>query len=728
MKKSINSKIRYVGYFLIIMQGILLSILTVFLISQHQNTAFRTYGISKDSTVIYLSDISNQRQSELKNFLVNNQKGFVIKETDISSNGVSSIALSVGGNVKKAPVLNFLNQNLLNSYKLSKLLNDDNQNAILGVNEGSINSLLKLPHVIGSKNTYVQKLSKLLNDDNTINGKYVITGLGENKNKFMQELASMSGKSEDSLLKPSSGSSFDTSIFVVLYIGMIMLISLSLFVVFIILSIEGIEIFGKLTLLGYRKSDIYIIIYKKFLIGSTLLILPISLIVWFISGLINYGYIGLNILIIVGSINAILTLILTFMSATTLFFTSSINAIKQRLPKKRLYGVGILGYLVVSVFLIIFCMYIDKPSKQMQANAQLLKIWEPVSNYNILGSIDYSGDGTFINGSPSDKFNSDYYNWYKKISNENGVFFISSTYYSSEVLLNIGSGINNDFNSPFWELKFSPNYFSKIGMSIDKKDIDIAKNGVRLYLVPDTLSTKKRIFLESLIKSQDKSYSGTKMTIFDNKPKFKFVSYTPTKNIFTWSSDLKNPMYTKEPIIMVTTPENMSNVEASSLGASGFDSLIKFKNKQVREKYTSNRYLETYNLNATKPAYNSVSRYINGLQKQLMETLILFSSVIMFMIIILLFVLIALANVFRRSNQDILFIKKFLGYNFIQRYKLPVITIVSMTAIELTFMIVVRSTIGIVFISISLIMQLLILWLYMAKDEMKTILMNLKGK
>ena len=364
----------------------------------------------------------------------------------------------------------------------------------------------------------------------------------------------------------------------------------------------------------------------------------------------------------------------------------------------------------------------------LQANAQVLKIWEPVSKYNILGSIDYSGDGVFINGNPSDKFNTDYYNWYKKISNEDGVFFISSTYYSSEVLLNIGSGINNDFNSPFWELKFSPNYFYKIGIPIDKKDIVLAKNGVRLYLVPDTLSTKKRSFLESLIKSQDKSDSGIKMTIFDKKSKFKFVSYTPTKNIFTWSSDLKNSMYTKDPIIMITTPENMSNTEASSLGASSFDSLIKFKNTQVREKYTSNKYLETYNLNATKPVYNSVSRYINGLQKQLMETLILFGSVIIFIIIILLFVLIALANVFRKSNQDILFIKKFLGYNFIQRYKLPVIAIVSMTAIELAFMIVVRSTIGIVFISISLIMQLLILWLYMAKDEMKTILMNLKGK
>lgn len=226
-------------------------------------------------------------------------------------------------------------------------------------------------------------------------------------------------------------------------------------------------------------------------------------------------------------------------------------------------------------------------------NHNKVKIDFKVPNYYSLAKFNYGGD---VN-----EFSKDTYNLYKSIENKDGVYIINTSYISSELLKvwKDGKVYKSVPDNVFWEFTASPSYLKQINIHIEQKDLDAALGGVRLYLVPDTLSDEefkkmKSYLEESALYESDKSIIKTS---FVKNKEIRFVKYSPKSSYFTWPSEKGEPITDNSPIIFVCTAENMKYFESESLYATGVDSYIKFADKEAAEKFTDVDYLKKYNLN-----------------------------------------------------------------------------------------------------------------------------------
>ncbi|MCM1180963.1 MAG: hypothetical protein NC347_11940 [Clostridium sp.] len=257
--------------------------------------------------------------------------------------------------------------------------------------------------------------------------------------------------------------------------------------------------------------------------------------------------------------------------------------IKKKYDKEKIVIATILLVVVIGITIILAFLN----------NSKKINIDFKVPNYYSLANYNYDGD--------FNKFYFDTYNWYKSIENENGVYLINTSY-NDEELLNIWKE-NNVYktipNKTFWEFTASPSYLKQINVNIDPNDLNDASNGVRLYLVPDTLNdvefeTMKAYLEESALYELDKSIIKTNFV--ENKS-IKVVKYSPKETYFTWQSEKGEPITDNSPVIFVCTSENMKYYESESLIATGIDSYIKFGNEEIMKSLSDYDNLKKYNLN-----------------------------------------------------------------------------------------------------------------------------------
>lgn len=218
-----------------------------------------------------------------------------------------------------------------------------------------------------------------------------------------------------------------------------------------------------------------------------------------------------------------------------------------------------------------------------------------VQDYYSLSQFDFDGD---IN-----KFRRDCYEWYKAIEGNEGVYIVNTAYYDDEVLQiwNENKIYNTVPADSFWYFAVSPTYLSRTGISLEQEYIDAAMNGVRLYMIPDTLNhsemeTMRDYLTEDALKNAQTSHIKTEFT---ENQQVKIITYTPndTTHIFTWPSDKGLSTTETAPVIYVCTAENMKYFENESLISTGIDSYIKFENSSIMSTYSKkNNMMQLYNL------------------------------------------------------------------------------------------------------------------------------------
>lgn len=192
------------------------------------------------------------------------------------------------------------------------------------------------------------------------------------------------------------------------------------------------------------------------------------------------------------------------------------------------------------------------------------------------------------------------YEWYKSIENKDGVYIINTDYYDDDLLEEWNK--NNIYNTipdkPFWYFTASPSYIKKIGINLTQRDIDDAQKGVRIYMLPDTLSSNEIQKMTAYLKEDalKNASQGAVPTNFTKSKEVKIITYTPNKTLFTWPSDKKQSLTETAPIIFVCTAQNMKYFESESLAATGVDSYIKFRDKKIMEKLTHDDNIKQYNL------------------------------------------------------------------------------------------------------------------------------------
>lgn len=737
-KTSFVGRIRYLGIIAIVMQGILLALLTIFFMNSRYQEQWSNYPENGQGLTVYLKNVSQEKEDAIEQYLYEKseeQQLFIVRrDIDLSNNGeFAGYILGVYGDVENNDIsLSFLGQQVLSEGNLTTLLSSDNQASTLGVDKGSINSVGGLPSFRLGEKIVVKKLQQLISDSQTINGTYSIIGLQNNSENeaFIDSLSKVSDISKDDLETKKSGQTVDDSFHIIIIVGFILAQCFFNVIFFLVITLKNLSKEGKLVLLGWSRTSFCFEVLGSFLVYAVINIPVLIIIGIILAGWDGYSITLLSYFVMSALINFILVVLELVISALVMLFIKPLDAIHGRIPKRTLYVMGIIAYLGISVAMMYCGSYVDEPIQLLSENAKLSERWLNVSEYQILNKISVGEDADSFSGQ-SKQLDQNVYDWYKSIADEDGVYLINTKYYdnSSLELWKKNAVYSEIPKKPFWYAAFSPNYIENLGFDVSEDVISAAKNGTRIYLIPDTMSEEEQKKLNGWLKEAKVSEisAGDIETTFNEKQEIEFVTYTPKEKIFTWATEDNEQTEVSSPVIYICTPENMSYFESESLKAIGINGYIKFQNEEIKNMYTSKEILSKFNLSDNELVFAKVQNYIDGIQKDLKTTILWFGLVFVILIVILLGILLSLASVFRIANQEKINVKKFLGFSFMQIYRKPMIMLSGTLLLEMLIMLLLRSNFGLLLILLMALIQIIIFAKYMVRGELKEILSAFKG-
>jgi hypothetical protein len=728
---------RHLGYAFIAMQGALLALLTMFFLNQAYLEAWRDYPASGQSTTLYLKNIPEGQQAEVERYLLTaaDERGLFIvrRDSGLASDGsFNGFKVGVYGNAAGGRAgLDFLGQTVLEPDNLGRLLASSNPKSTLGVDTGSADSLEALPHFRPFEQVVVKQLPQLISDSDTVDGTYHVVNLSTEveRSAFMEGLVLASGLSEAELLWETSGGIQDTDFkrdILFVFLGAQVFSNM---VFFLVVAVRSLDRQGKLTLLGWSRSACAKKALGPFLYAA-LVVVPFAAIGgWLLAGWGGVSLTLFSFFVLSAATNVLLVGVEMALAFAIIMLVKPLDAIRGRIPKRPLYAFGIFAYLLVSAGAVFCGYYVDGPTEMLSENAKLSQRWHDVSDYRVLSGIAVGQDAESFTGQ-SGQLNQDIYDWYSSIAQDDGVFLVNTQYHDRELLDSwSASGVYDVLpTDPFWLFTLSPNYLAQLGMEIGQQELDEAKAGTRLYLLPSTLSAQEsEQMMEWIKESSTRSLSpGDIQTEFTKNPQFAFVSYEPSQDFFTWATSSEGSMAERDPVIYVATPENMRYFETESLRAVGFDGYLKFVDASAMDRHTQASVLAQFNLSDNELTFLPVQDYIDGLQKGIILALLWFGGTLLVLVLVLIGLLLTLATIFRIANQEMLQVKKFLGFSFWQMYRGPLLLLMAVTLLELAAALLLRSRLDLLLVGAIALAQGLIFWKYMARNELKRLLLSLK--
>lgn len=728
MKAKFSSwRTRIFGYALLLVQSILIITLFLQMLGDRYTDVWKGYLDKETQHTIYLNNVANDKADQIENYLeISAQKyNLLIAKKNFTTDSVSNGQINIGlwGTAKNKKLnFNYLGQDIITTHDIARLLNDKNEKATLGVGHGSANTIKKIASFPFSSNVVIQKMNYYNKQNGGITGKYQLIGdlNSQNYQNFLQGLAKISHKSKQDLTIAKGGSVTDEGILQLALIVFNLAILLLLFCYFVIYFIRSLSKYGTLILLGWSKEKIFIYEILPYIAATFIFTLLLGIgAIWsinkgeFLSEIFNYVF-GLSIS------SVILNLLLFTISFSPILFSKNIDLIKNRFPKKVLYFFASLLYFGVNIGIVVTSIALDKPMQSVVNNRIQAQQWERVEKMMILNKANSGSDGAQMYDANSD-FNRDMYNFYSAISKKTGVYIIH-TDYTSQRWINLHAP---QLSKPFWIYQVSPNYAKKLGIRLSRQQLASAYRGVRLYLLPKNRNTQ---VMRKYIQNQDlNGVSNDDIpTQFLKSRKFSFDNYQPRK-LFTWNTAVNEPILTNKPIIYIVTPQNMTYFEIGNLSASGLDGYLKFKDKQVQKQYINSYFMTKYNLADNKLEFLPIEEYINGLQKQLLQTIQWFYLIFLILLVLLIFALIIIATIFKVANKEKIAVKTFLGYSILKIYWPIILSILGINIFDLIFVLFKKSKIGILIVVVSLVIQGVIFYYYVQHDKLKRIVKVFKG-
>lgn len=178
----------------------------------------------------------------------------------------------------------------------------------------------------------------------------------------------------------------------------------------------------------------------------------------------------------------------------------------------------------------------------------------------------------------------DTYNWYAGIEGEKGVYIVHYDLYSKELMQEwIDAGIYRSV--PLDDLKYlvcSPNYLEDSGIDLSDEDKDLIGRGVRVYLLPESLTDEEREAITAFL--TEDAIQGLRdheliPTAFSRNPMLEFRTYH-----FDGTMNTLSDGEVKDPVIYVASTANMRYFESESLIATGAkDGYIKLTAEACRQ-------------------------------------------------------------------------------------------------------------------------------------------------
>lgn len=648
-------------------------------------------------------------------------------ESSDTGEGLNRIYIDILGSSAGFSDFESMGKIVVSQQQFANLLSHSDNSMTIGLDKGSNNMLYELPDLLFSTPVVIERLDFTFQNTNTINGIYHINGLHDavSRDNFLLHLSKMSGISVEDLTKESFGSNTDQGIWGIILAISIIVNAFILLILFLICVLQSFKHFGTLILLGWDRKELWSAFFKNYLLFSIYIIPIISLCSWLLSGWSSFG-LSSFILVFAGVSLSVLLLLLIFIIPTIIVYSvSPLAAIHKRLPMKPLMVTCLLFYTLVAGLLIAVSYSLDAPMNQFIDNMKVSREWKNVEDMYVISSF-VEGDDVGTYAGTTNSLERSMYNFYQRISELPGVYIAQGQFLNQESIDAVYGTYQHVPKKPFWYLKFSYNYLQDLGIPLSDEELLEMRNGTRLYLLPNTLNTEELEVMKAYLQESVTVKPGDLQTNFTENPKFMFKVYQPSQPIFTWSDSISYGTTSENPVIFVSTPENLYFMESANLVVSGYNGLLKIRDRETMEQVVSVLETEFPDLTDNRLSFTTVKNFINGLQKDLSYTFYLFGTIIAIIIITMMAIFWSFVLMYRLLFKEKLYVQYFMGFSPWKRYIGVLSLIISFSMMELIVSILVGSKLGIVMTLATFAFQIMLLYFSLFRKEGESIIQLFK--
>ncbi len=729
-KNILLGKMRYLILFLITIQSVLLALVAIFLAGLQYQQSWQSYNHHSGTVTVYLQKLTEEQSQDVFNyFLEQSDLSIWTKRSESSDTGEgpNRIYIDILGSSAGFSDFESTGKIVVSQQQFADLLSHSDNSMTIGLDKGSNNMLYELPDLLFSTPVVIERLDYTFQNTNTINGKYHINGLHDavSRDNFLLHLSKMSGISVEDLTKESFGSSTDQGIWGIILAISILVNAFILLILFLICVLQSFKHFGTLILLGWDRKELWSAFFKNSLLFSIYIIPIISLCSWLLSGWSSFG-LSSFILVFAGVSLSVLLLLLIFIIPTIIVYSvSPLAAIHKRLPMKPLMVTCLLFYTLVAGLLIAVSYSLDAPMNQFIDNMKVSREWKNVEDMYVISSF-VEGDDVGTYAGTTNSLERSMYNFYQRISELPGVYIAQGKFLNQESLDAVYGTYQHVPKKPFWYLKFSYNYLQDLGIPLSDEELLEMRNGTRLYLLPNTLNTEELEVMKAYLQESVTVKPGDLQTNFTENQKFMFKVYQPSRPIFTWSDSISYGTTSENPVIFVSTPENLYFMESANLVVSGYNGLLKIRDRETMEQVVSVLETEFPDLTDNRLSFTTVKNFINGLQKDLSYTFYLFGTIIAIIIITMMAIFWSFVLMYRLLFEEKLYVQYFMGFSPWKRYIGVLSLIISFSVMELIVSILVSSKLGIVMTLATLAFQIMLLYFSLFRKEGESIIQSFK--
>lgn len=729
-KNMLLGKMKYLILFLIAIQSILLALVAIFLAGLQYQQSWQSYNHHSGTVTVYLQKLTKEQSQDVFNyFLEQSDLSIWTKRSESSDTGEgpNRIYIDILGSSAGFSDFESTGKIVVSQQQFANLLSHSDNSMTIGLDKGSNNMLYELPDLLFSTPVVIERLDYTFQNTNTINGIYHINGLHDavSRDNFLLHLSKVSGISVEDLTKESFGSSTDQGIWGIILAISILVNAFILLILFLICVLQSFKHFGTLILLGWDRKELWSAFFKNSLLFSIYTIPIISLCSWLLSGWSNFG-LSSFILVFAGVSLSVLLLLFIFIIPTIIVYSvSPLAAIHKRLPMKPLMVTCLLFYTLVAGLLIAVSYSLDAPMNQFIDNMKVSREWKNVEDMYVISSF-VEGDDVGTYAGTTNSLERSMYNFYQRISELPGVYIAQGQFLNQESLDAVYGTYQHVPKKPFWYLKFSYNYLQDLGIPLSDEELLEMRNGTRLYLLPNTLNTEELEVMKAYLQESVTVKSGDLQTNFTENQKFMFKVYQPSRPIFTWSDSISYGTTSENPVIFVSTPENLYFMESANLVVSGYNGLLKIRDRETMEQVVSVLETEFPDLTDNRLSFTTVKNFINGLQKDLSYTFYLFGTIIAIIIITMMAIFWSFVLMYRLLFEEKLYVQYFMGFSPWKRYIGVLSLIISFSVVELIVSILVGSKLGIVMTLATFAFQIMLLYFSLFRKEGESIIQLFK--
>ena len=729
-KNMLLGKMKYLILFLIAIQSVLLALVAIFLAGLQYQQSWQSYNHHSGTVTVYLQKLTEKQSQDVFNyFLEQSDLSIWTKRSESSDTGegLNRIYIDILGSSAGFSDFESTGKIVVSQQQFADLLSHSDNSMTIGLDKGSNNMLYELPDLLFSTPVVIERLDYTFQNTNTINGIYHINGLHDavSRDNFLLHLSKMSGISVEDLTKESFGSSTDQGIWGIILAISILVNAFILLILFLICVLQSFKHFGTLILLGWDRKELWSAFFKNSLLFSIYTIPIISLCSWLLSGWSSFG-LSSFILVFAGVSLSVLLLLFIFIIPTIIVYSvSPLAAIHKRLPMKPLMVTCLLFYTLVAGLLIAVSYSLDAPMNQFIDNMKVSREWKNVEDMYVISSF-VEGDDVGTYAGTTNSLERSMYNFYQRISELPGVYIAQGQFLNQESLDAVYGTYQHVPKKPFWYLKFSYNYLQDLGIPLSDEELLEMRNGTRLYLLPNTLNTEELEVMKAYLQESVTVKPGDLQTNFTENQKFMFKVYQPSRPIFTWSDSISYGTTSENPVIFVSTPENLYFMESANLVVSGYNGLLKIRDRETMEQVVSVLETEFPDLTDNRLSFTTVKNFINGLQKDLSYTFYLFGTIISIIIITMMAIFWSFVLMYRLLFEEKLYVQYFMGFSPWKRYIGVLSLIISFSVMELIVSILVGSKLGIVMTLATFAFQIMLLYFSLFRKEGESIIQSFK--